>query len=78
MQTPALLTSVIAPSFPVTVTRTTRPLAALPTPAHGDTTSIRLVNSVSPLRQWPQANLPHSNRLFGSAQPCGCSAVLFH
>lgn len=48
----------IAPSWPVTMTRTTLPLAQLRASAHKrDTDSIKLMNSASFLRQWPQANL---------------------
>ena len=45
----------------------------------GDITGTKLVDSASPPRQWPQANLSYSNRLIGGGrQPCGCSVVLFH
>jgi hypothetical protein len=60
------LTSVIAPSFPVTMTSTNRPLAPLRASAHeGDTTSTKLLDLASSLRQWPQANLTYINLLIG-------------
>ena len=37
----------------------------------------KLVDSASPLRQRPQANLSYSNRLIGCTQLCGYSVVLF-
>jgi hypothetical protein len=43
-----------------TMIRTNRPLAHLRALVHeGDTTSTKLVDPASPLRQWPQAN-PHT------------------
>ncbi|KIJ95205.1 hypothetical protein K443DRAFT_333588 [Laccaria amethystina LaAM-08-1] len=47
----------IAPPFPVTKTRTTRPLAPLRASAReGGMTSTKLMDRASSLPQWPQAH----------------------
>ena len=64
VQTPALSTSVITPSFPVTMTRTTWPLAPLRASTHeGDTNSTKLVKSASSFRL---SNLTYVDRLIGA------------